>query len=130
MAFRLRSGRQRIRSEPAEVGWRCRSQISDSGTRRRIQKTMTAGSTPTKNTARQPKLGSTRATTPMASISPMAQVDCISPSALPRCSGRHVSAISAAPVVHSPPIPRPRMKRQMASCPIVRESPQAPLATE
>ena len=42
-------------------------------------------------------------------------VDCMRPSALPRCSAGQVSAISAAPVVHSPPMPRPRMKRKMAS---------------
>ena len=40
-----------------------------------------------------------------ATISPMAQVDCMRPRALPRCSGRQVSAMSAAPVVHSPPMP-------------------------
>ena len=57
-------------------------------------------------------------------------VDCIRPSALPRCSGGHVSAISAAPVVHSPPMPSPSMKRKIASWTIVVERPQAPLASE
>ncbi len=130
--FRRRSFRQRMPSEPAEAfaADRRRSQISDSGTSRRIQKTTSAGSTPTKNTARQPRRGSTSATTPAAIISPMAHVDCIRPSALARCSGGQVSAMSAAPVVHSPPMPSPRMNRQIASWTIVWERPQAPLATE
>ena len=38
------------------------------------------------------------------------------PRALPRCAAGHVSATSAAPVAHSPPMPRPSTRRQSASC--------------
>jgi len=41
-----------------------------------------------------------------------------------------VSAINAAPVVHSPPIPRPSRSRNSASWTTVCDSPQAPLASE
>src|SRR5205807_8807720 len=48
----------------------------------RSQKQSNAGSTPAKKTARQPNRGKTRKVRPAAIISPMAQVDCIRPSAL------------------------------------------------
>jgi hypothetical protein len=38
------------------------------------------------------------------------------PSALPRCSGRMVSASSTAPAAHSPPKPSPMMVRAANSC--------------
>ena len=60
----------------AEPDRRTRARRAGSRTR------SSAGSTPTKKTARQPKLGRTRATTPAAIISPIAQVDCIRPEGL------------------------------------------------
>ena len=39
------------------------------------------------------------------------------PIALPRCSAGHVSATSAAPVAHSPPMPRPSTRRATAELP-------------
>ena len=103
---------------------------SGSGTDRRTHKATNAGSTPAKKTARQPRVGSTMAVTPTANISPIAQDDCINANALPRCSARHVSAMSAAPVPHSPPKPRPRTKRNIASCSTDVDKPHAPLARE
>ena len=127
--FLRMSGRHSVRSVPPAVPPRS-SQIGDSGTSRLIHSTTSAGSTPTKKTARQPKRGSTASVTAAAIISPIAQADCIRPSALPRCWGGQTSAISAAPVVHSPPIPRPSTKRKKASCVTVCDRPQAKLASE
>src|SRR6266850_3814411 len=60
----------------------------------------------------------------------MAYADCIKPSALPRCSARQVSAISAAAVVHSPPIPSPSTNRKKPSCGMVCVNAQAALERE
>ena len=129
MPLRRRSGRHSVRSDPRPAPRRA-SQIGDSSTSRLIHSTARAGSTPTKKTARQPKRGSTTSVTPAAIISPIAHVDCIRPSALPRCSGGQISAMSAAPVVHSPPIPSPSTKRKNASWVMVCDKPLAKLASE
>src|ERR1700692_1152909 len=52
------------------------------------------------------------------------------PRAFPRCSGRHVSAMSAAAAVHSPPIPMPNKNRNAAHSVMECENPHAALATE
>src|SRR5436309_893484 len=128
--LRKTSLRSRSRKELRVCDFSRSFHSAGSGTRRWIQDASNAGSTPAKNTARQPNRGSTMATTSAAMASPIAYADCISPSALPRCSARHVSAISAAPVVHSPPIPKPRTKRNTASCRNVPENPHAALDSE
>jgi hypothetical protein len=128
-AFPRISGRHRRARD--EVFERPRSsQRGGSGTSRRIHSVTSAGSTPTKKTARQPHRGSTTSVTRAAIISPMAHDDCMSPRALPRCCAGQVSAMSAAPVVHSPPMPSPRMNRNTASWVIVWLRPQAKLARE
>ena len=46
---------------------------------------------------------------------PRAQQLCIRPIAFPRCLAGQDSVTSAAPAVHSPPMPRPRMNRNTIS---------------
>ncbi len=60
----------------------------------------------------------------------MAQPDCMSPIALPRCRAGQVSATSSAPAVHSPPIPIPTSRRQNTSCASVCDVAVAPVKTE
>ena len=50
--------------------------------------------------------------------------------ALPRCSSGQVSDTSAAPLVHSPPMPSPSRKRQTASCQIAVVNPHANVKSE
>ena len=118
--------------EPVAVAdWRFwRSQISDSGTSRRIQKHDQRGQHADEEhgAPAEARQHERRRRRPRSSRR-WPSVDCIRPSALARCSAGQVSAMSAAPVVHSPPMPRPRTKRQIASSTIVWERPQAPLAT-
>ena len=52
------------------------------------------------------------------------------PRALPRCSAGQVSQTSAAPLAHSPPIPRPRKMRKTASMTTPVAKPQAAVKTE
>ena len=85
---------------------------------------------PMKNTARHPRLGRTSAVTAAAAAYPMAQELCISPSALPRCSAGQVSEMSAAPLAHSPPIPKPRQTRNTASWRTDCAKPHAAVNTE
>ncbi len=60
----------------------------------------------------------------------MAQELCMKPSALPRSFSFQVSDTSAAPLAHSPPIPKPRKMRNTANCANVCAKPHAAVKTE
>ena len=47
---------------------------------------------------------------------PTAQALCTEAIALPRCSGRMISAISTAPAAHSPPKPKPCKALSTSNC--------------
>src|SRR6266851_2395060 len=106
------------------------SHIADSGTPLRIHNVSSAGRMPTKNTARHPKYRDTGPATSAATAKPSAHELCTIEIALARNSVGQVSATSVAPVFHSPPIPRPRMKRATASMRTLVASPEANEQTE
>src|SRR5258708_34259966 len=91
------------------------SQICGASTLRRIQSVNTAGSTPTKNTTRNPQSGIKSRLTNAARPYPIAHELWTNASALPRCLAGNDSDTSAAPVAHSPPMPRPRKTRNSPS---------------
>ena len=54
----------------------------------------------------------------------------MNPSARPRTRSGHVSETSAAPLAHSPPMPKPRKMRNTASCNADCANPQAAVKIE
>jgi hypothetical protein len=115
---------------PAATDARRAFQTSGSSTLRRTHRVNSAGRIPTKKTARQPQRGSTKPTTTAAAAKPMAHALCMKPNARPRCAAGQVSDTSAAPLAHSPPMPRPRSARKIANCHSVCDSPHAAVNTE
>ena len=103
---------------------------SGSSTFLRTHSVKNAGRMPTKNTARQPYLGRMKPTTIAAVAKPIAHELCMKPSARPRCFAGHVSDTSAAPLAHSPPMPRPSNARNTANCQRFCDSPHAAVKTE
>ena len=118
------------RLRPADAEAFLARQRAGSSTRPWTHTVISAGSTPTKNTARHPQIGMTTATTSAASPYPTAHALCMKPSALPRCSADQVSDTSAAPLAHVPPIPSPRNTRKTASWATVCAKPHAAVNTE
>ena len=109
---------------------RCRFQASGSFSRRCSHRVRSPGATPAKKTARHPKCGITTATTAAPNAYPTAQELCTRARALARWRAGQVSATRAAPLAHSPPIPRPSRTRQTISCQAVWVKPHSAVATE
>src|SRR5947209_4759593 len=127
---RARSPRKRSRNDARSADGRARRHTSGSSTWRWTHSAKNAGSTPTKNTARQPHSGSNNPVTIAARPNPIAHELCMNANARPRVAAGHDSDTSAAPLAHSPPIPNPRHTRKAASCHRLRDKPQSAVKIE
>src|SRR5580698_3746333 len=84
---------------------------ASSFTRNRIGNTRIAGTTATRNIARQPNAGTTKYAVAAASKNPTGQPACNRPDAIWRDFGGRLSIASAVPAVHSAPMPNPKIVR-------------------
>ena len=115
------------RNPVSAAGWARRG---GSGMLRRKYSVSSAGAMPRKNMPRQPSVLTQISVARAARNSPVGVAVCSQPASRTRMLSGTDSCSSGVPAAHSPPMPKPAMKRKMANITNPVDRPQRPVKME